>query len=215
MAAASAMLARALDPDFEPPDDAMSERILDAALALAASSGVRHLTMDDVARRARVGRMTVYRRFGTRENLLEALTTREGRRCLAELDDAMAPDAPIVDQVAEGFVTSLRLAREHPLLARLARSEPDSMLESLRADGGGMFAFARAFLAERLRASQRAGVLGAVQVEESAELLVRLAFSFVLIDDTVMPVDDEPRCRALARSLVAPILAAPRSVQPT
>jgi AcrR family transcriptional regulator len=215
MAAATALLARALDPDFQPPDDAMSERILDAALALAASSGVRHLTMDDVARRARVGRMTVYRRFGTKERLLDALTARESRRCLAELDAAMPPDAPIADQVAEGFVTSLRLAREHPLLARLARSEPESVLEALRADGGGLFALARAFAAERLRASQRAGVLGPVPVEESAELLVRLAFSFVLIDDTTLPVDDEPRCRALARSLVAPILAGPRSVQST
>jgi TetR/AcrR family transcriptional regulator, repressor for uid operon len=205
-ASTSALLARVFDPELEPPADAMSERILDAALALAASSGVRHLTMDDVARRARVGRMTVYRRFGTKARLLEALTIREGRRCFAELDAAMPADAPIAEQVAVGFVTSLRLAREHPLLARLARSEPDTVLESLRPDGGAMLALARTFVAERLRASQRAGVLGPVPVEESAELLVRLAVSFVLIDDTVLPLDDEERTRQLARALVAPIL---------
>jgi hypothetical protein len=87
------------------------------------------------------------------------------------------------------------------------------MLEGLRADGGGMFGLARAFVAERLRASQRAGVLGPVPVEESAELLVRLAISFVLLDDTDFPVDDEARLRALARSLVAPIVAAPRRAE--
>jgi len=151
--------------------------------------------------------MTVYRRFGTKAALLEALTVREGRRCLAELDAAMPADAPIAEQVAAGFVTTLRLAREHPLLARLARSEPDGVLEALRTDGGGMFALGRAFVAERLRASQRAGVLGPVPVEESAELLVRLAVSFVLIDDSVLPLEDEARTRQLARALVAPILA--------
>lgn len=203
-----ALLARALDPQVEPPSDALSERVLDAALALSAASGLRNLTMDEVARRARVGRMTVYRRFGDKERLVEALAVREARRCLAELDAAIGPDAPIEDQIAEGFVTSLRLAREHPLLNRLARLEPETVLEALVEDGGAVFAAARAFLAGRLLASQEAGVLGAVDVDATAELLVRLAFSFVLIQESVLPLDDETRAREVARRLIAPVAAA-------
>ena len=189
---ALALLARALDAAVEPPDDAISERVLDATLDLAAASGIRNLTMDDVARRAGVGRMTVYRRFGDKTRLVEALAVREGRRCLAELDAAARPDQPIADQVAEGFVTSVRLAREHPLLNRLARIEPESVLRALTADRGAMFALARTFLAERLRAAQKAGTLDRkVAVDEAAELLVRLSFSFALIDlnagDIVFP----------------------------
>ena len=60
------------------PRTPTSERILDAALALAAASGLRHLTMDDIAARAKVGRMTVYRRFGDKQRLLEALGARRG-----------------------------------------------------------------------------------------------------------------------------------------
>jgi AcrR family transcriptional regulator len=202
------LLARALDPNVEPPSDRVSERILDAALALAAASGIRHLTMDDVARRARVGRMTVYRRFGDRGRLIEALVVRESRRCLAELDAAIGPDAAIEDQIAEGFVSSLRIAREHPLLNRLARFEPETVLDALVADGGAVFAAGRAFVAARLRASQEVGVLGAVDVDEAAELLVRLAFSFVLIQESVLPLDDEARTRALAQRLIAPVLDA-------
>lgn len=201
------LLARALDPQVEPPSDATSERILDAALALSAASGVRHLTMDDVAQRARVGRMTVYRRFGDRDRLVEALAVRECRRCLAELDAAIGPEAPIEEQIAEGFVTSLRLAREHPLLNRLARLEPETVHEALVGDGGAVFAAARAFLAARLRESQQAGVLGQIAVDEAAELLVRLAFSFVLIQESVLPLEDEDRVRELARRLIAPVLA--------
>jgi AcrR family transcriptional regulator len=204
--AASDLLARALDPRVEAPADDMSGRILDAALELAAASGIRNLTMDEVARRAGVGRMTVYRRFGDKARLVEALSVRESRRCLEELDAAIGPDAPIEDQVAAGFVTSLRLAREHPLLARLARFEPEAVLGALRADGGAVFAAARAFVAARLLASQRAGVIGEMDVEAAAELLVRVTVSFVLVQDSALPLDDDERAAELARRLLAPIL---------
>ncbi len=202
-----ALLERALDPTVEaPPDDTLSERVLDAALALSAASGVRNLTMDDVAARAGVGRMTVYRRFGDKARLVESLTVREARRCLAELDAASRPDASIEDQIAEGFVTSLRIAREHPLLNRLARLEPEAVLGTFVADQSAVFAMARTFLAERLRASQRAGVLGPVDADEAAEVLVRLALSFVLIQDSVLPLGDEDATRDVARRLIAPVL---------
>lgn len=202
----SSLLVRALDPSVEPPSDDVSGRILDAALELAAASGIRNLTMDDVASRARVGRMTVYRRFGDKARLVDALTVRESRRCLEELNAAIGPDAPIEDQVAAGFVTSLRLAREHPLLDRLGRFEPEAALEALRADGGAVFAAARAFVAARLRASQEAGVVGAIDVDAVAELLVRVAVSFVFLRDTVLPVDDDEQAGELARRLIAPML---------
>jgi AcrR family transcriptional regulator len=202
----TSLLVRALDPSVEPPSDDVSGRILDAALELAAASGIRNLTMDDVASRARVGRMTVYRRFGDKATLVEALTIRESRRCLEELDAAIGPDAPIEDQVAAGFVTSLRLAREHPLLDRLGRFEPEAVLEALRADGGAVFAAARAFVAARLRASQEAGVVGSLDVDTAAELLVRVAVSFVLVRDTALPIDDDEEAADLARRLIAPML---------
>src|SRR5437879_3968612 len=122
-----ALIARAIASPAEPPTDALSERILDAAPELCAASGVRNLPMDGVAARAAVGRMTVYRRFGQKSSLIEALSMREARRCLAALSDAVDPGAPVADQIAEGFVTSLRLAREHPLLNRLARLEPEAV----------------------------------------------------------------------------------------
>ena len=199
--AALATLERALGD--APAEDATSTRILDATLELAAASGLRHLTMDDVAVRAGVGRMTVYRRFHDRQGLVDALNARETRRCLAELDAAADPSQPIADQVAAGFVTSVRLAAEHPLLARLARVEPASVLATLNA---GVFAAAVQFLAGRLRQAQRAGVLGAVDVDASAELLVRLALSFVRVPGSKLPLQDPTRLEAIARAQIAPML---------
>jgi len=202
----AAVLALALDPRVEPPDDATSEQVLDAALALAAASGLRALTMDEVARRAGVGRMTVYRRFGDKPALVQALTIRETRRCLAELDAAAPRDAPIDQQVAAGFVTALRLARDHPLLNRLARVEPETVLATFTVPGGEVFAAMRAFVAARLHAAQEAGVLEPIDFEQTAELLVRLTLSFVLIQDTVLDLDDEDAMRETARRHVLPLL---------
>ena len=189
-----------------PPDDRMSERILDAALGLVAASGLRALTMDDVAARAGVGRMTVYRRFGERERLIDALAIREARRCLAELDAAAAPDAPIADQIAAGFSTSLRLIRTHPLLDRFARHEPETALKTLNANGGAIFALSREFVATRLRQAQAHGEVGELDLDHAAELLVRLGFSFLLMPQSALPLDDDERARELARALIAPIL---------
>jgi len=208
-AEASNVIELALDPSVEPPEDALSERVLDAALALAAAFGLHNLTIDHVARRARVGRMTVYRRFGSKQRLVDALTVRESRRCLAELDAAAPVDAPAEDQVVAGFVTALRLAREHPLLNRLARLEPETVLEAFTADGSRLFATMRAFAAARMRAAQAAGVLGPVPVDEIAELGVRLCISFVLIQETTLPIEDEAAARGIARRLFLPLLATP------
>jgi hypothetical protein len=108
--------------------------------------------------------------------------------------------------VAAGFVTSLRLAREHPLLNRLARLEPETVLATFTEPGSEVFAAMRTFLAARLHASQEAGVLAPMDVEQTAELLVRLALSFVLIQDTVLELDDDAAMRETARRLVLPLL---------
>ena len=50
--------------------DEIAARILDAALTEGAAKGLERITMDAVAVRARVGRMTVYRRFGGRDGLV-------------------------------------------------------------------------------------------------------------------------------------------------
>ena len=204
---AAALLERALDPAVVPPDDEASGRILDATVDLAAASGIRHLTMDDVARRAGVGRMTVYRRFGDRETLLSALAAREARRCLADLDAAVDPAEPIADQVAAGFIASLRLVREHPLLDRFARLEPEAALEALNANGGAIVALSRAFVAARIAEAQRAGTVAEVDADAAAEVLVRLGFSFLLIPGSALPLDDPEAIKSLVGEMLAPLIA--------
>ena len=206
-ATAPRLLALALDPDVHVDDDAISERILDAALALAAASGLRHLTMDDVARRAGVGRMTVYRRFASKPALIESLSIRECRRCLSMIGSAIDLEAPVIDRAAAVFVTVLRVIREHPMLERLARVEPEALLGELTRDHSGVFRLVRDFLVTLIRTGQEAGELIAGDPELMAEIGLRLGVSFVLMPDSVLPLGDEAATRDAVRGLLAPLIA--------
>lgn len=77
------------------------ERILDAVAALVAEKGLAATTVDDVARRAGVSPVTVYRRFGDRNGLLRAFvqhrTPRRMATTLAESDGDLASD---LDRIA-------------------------------------------------------------------------------------------------------------------
>jgi AcrR family transcriptional regulator len=203
---AARLIELAFDPAVEGHEDAMSQRILDAALELVAASGLRHMTMDDVAARAAVGRMTVYRRFGSRQSLTDALAVRECRRCLEEIGTALDPTRPIDERAAELFVATLRVIREHPLLARLARVEPEALLYELNRDQSAVFRLVRDFLVAQIRAAQAAGELVEAEAEPLAEVAVRLGASFVLMPDSVIALDDEDRTRETIRALIAPVL---------
>jgi AcrR family transcriptional regulator len=199
------LLAQALEPTAEGSGDAMVDRILDAALHLVAASGVRHLTMDDVAERAGVGRMTVYRRFGTRQALLDALTLRESRRCLAEIAAAFRPEDPLPERVADVFLAVMRVIRQNPLLARLARVEPEALLDELTRNDSEAFALVRGFLEAQVIAAQWGGEQPPGDPAVVAELALRLGASFVLMPDSLLTQGGEAATRQAIVALLAPL----------
>jgi AcrR family transcriptional regulator len=70
--------AEALEPTAH--EDEVSVRPLDAARDQFSRMGIRRSTMEDVARRAGVSRITAYRRFATKDALVEQVVRREFRR---------------------------------------------------------------------------------------------------------------------------------------
>jgi AcrR family transcriptional regulator len=65
------------------------DRILDAARELFSERGL-DVTMREVARRAGVGPATVYRRFATKADLVEAAFANQVRLCRAIVDEGCA-----------------------------------------------------------------------------------------------------------------------------
>lgn len=127
-------LARQLRARGVEPGPAMGgsthERIL-AAVRAVIDEHQLSFTIEDVAREAGVGPVTIYRRFGDREGLLRAYLSRTSPRALAaeQLSDLEAPMEPTL----RAFVGSvLRFAHEHPGLLRIALFDDGAALEQLR-----------------------------------------------------------------------------------
>lgn len=191
-------------------DDAMTVRLLDAAFEQFCRTGITRCSMGDVARQAGVSRITVYRRFATKGELVQQVVRREFRRYFAQFI-ADIRDAPtLADRVALGFVSSMRAIRHNPLIGALMTTEPQSVVLSLTGDGGRTLSMVQRFLAGRLRQEQQAGeVAESVDVAVVAEMMVRVSASLLVIPSHVIDVSDETRLAALARTHLAPMLHTP------
>ena len=207
MTATATLAARALGEEVE-PSDATTERILDAAMGQFELVGIRRSSVEDVARRAGLSRMTIYRRFSQKDRLVEAAILRECRRFFAALEAATAELPTLEDRLIESFVAALRFARTHALLQRLVATEPETLLPYLTTEGGPVLAVVREFLVAQIRASQADGIVARFEPEPLAEILARLALSFVLTPESRLPLAHEREGRALARRYLAPMIAA-------
>ncbi len=193
-------------------DDATSARILDAALDRFTTFGVRRTTMDDIAAAAGIGRATVYRRFAGRDEIIRAVILREFARFISEVDAAVQRIEDPLERFIEGFVATLREAREHPLLRRLLEVEPDLLLPFLTLQGAPALSLSRAYLADEFRQSQASGhIRPDVDVDLVAEMLVRLCQSLLLTPDGLIELDDDAGLRHLARAYLAPALFTSRA----
>lgn len=198
------------------PTEATTVRILDAALDELLEFGTRRASLEDVARRAGVARITIYRRFPTKDDLIRAVVLREGRRVFAAVDAVVAELSDLDDQLVEGFAAILDAVRSHPLLQRLLVTETDQTITSLTTQGGAVVALGREYLAGHLLSAQRAGRLADVDVRAVAEILVRLTLSFLLTPDSCIPLATPDEARRFARRFVVPAVspASARAARP-
>jgi AcrR family transcriptional regulator len=195
---------------------ATSERILDAAVSQAEELGVRRLTIGDVARRVGVSRVTVYKYFPGKDQLVEAVLLREMRRFLREVDKAVEPYETLEERLVEGFVFALGWLRRHRLLNRLLRTDPELIVPNLTVGAGPVLAAGREFIAGFARREAEEGHLPLAddQIEGVSELLARAVLSFLLTPDSVIGMRTQDEIRAFAERYLAPTLQALASGPP-
>lgn len=190
--------------------DEITERILAGASEQFRRFGVQRSTMEDVAKRSGVSRITVYRRFATKELLVERTVQHEFRNYFAEFVRDIASAHTVAERVELGFLTSLRVVRSNPLINALFVTDDDMLLSSVVGDEGSTLDNVATFVAGQIRREQEAGNVDAsVDAELVAEVIVRICTSFLLIPSHRVDLDDEDALRALARTILVPMLPPP------
>ncbi|HET8707904.1 MAG TPA: TetR/AcrR family transcriptional regulator, partial [Pseudomonadales bacterium] len=124
--------------------DETAERILDAAVNSFLEFGYRRTTIETVARRLKLSRMTVYRYHADKQSLFKAVFFREFQRSALAIEQRLNELSIAENPVIEGFVLAVTLSRRHPLIRRLLDTEPEWLLLNMTLDGENLLAWGKA-----------------------------------------------------------------------
>ncbi len=178
--------------------DRTSQRILDAALQEAATVGLQRITVEDVVRRAGVSRMTAYRRYPRRDDLVEALVRRETQRFLGAVADAIDATGDPHEGVAEAFIAAVTFARENPMLRRAGQVEPAPI------DSAELLKMGSAFIANYIHGD--AAGRPSQQIRWVADVFARLFFTYISLPPTDPDFGDDAELRRFAHEVLTPMV---------
>ena len=157
------------------------ERILDAAFTLTVEQGWSGVTMARLGEAAGVSRQSVYNEFGNKQQVAQALITRELLRFLEVVDEGLAAGRSPGDSVHRAGTAVLDLATHNPLLKAAlgaAAGSPSPLLPLLTSQSRPLL--------DTATARVEAGLLGAhpqvagPHLADAVDTIVRIVLSHVV-----------------------------------
>jgi AcrR family transcriptional regulator len=138
-----------------PPRGSADDALLDAARAAILAVGWRRTTLTDVARRAGVSRMTLYRRWPDMQTLLGDLMTREWSGVVE--DAALGAGASTRERIAGEVAATVTAMRENALFRKIVHVDPELLLPYLLDRRGRTQEALLGLLGTAIKAGQREG----------------------------------------------------------
>src|ERR671912_1161994 len=181
-------------------------RLLDAAREVILAVGWRRATLTDVARRAGMSRMTVYRAFPDMQSLLAELMTRELLDQVGAViggTDA-SPADQAADVLAREFSAAVGALRGNELFRRIMDVDPEQLLPYLLHRRGRSQDAVIDILSARIAEAQSTGGVRDADPVLMARSLVLAAHGFALsvatmTDGVLTPADFDAELVTLAR----------------
>ncbi|GAA4706065.1 TetR/AcrR family transcriptional regulator [Nocardioides conyzicola] len=190
------------------PRDTARDAYLDAARDCILDVGWRRTTLTEVARRAGVSRMTIYRTWADMPQLLSDLMTREWGGVVADALADEDPDTPTVERLVGDIVGTVQRLRDNELFLRIVDLDPELILPYLFSRRGRSQDAILELTVAALREAQASGEVRAGNPELMARAMLLAAHGFVLSAHTMVgdevsldDLDGELR-RALTRGLL-------------
>lgn len=186
----------------QPLPSPADDRFLDAAGANILAVGWRRTTITDVAKRAGVSRMTVYRRWPEMKALLADLMVREMTRLVdkAVRGPGALVNGPMLGRLVSGVVATVQAARDDELFVRIVEVDPDLLLPYLLERRGRNQDRILALLESAITHGQRDGSVRDGEPRELARSIVLMLHGFALSAHT-MTDDGGPSLADLDRQL--------------
>ena len=200
------LLARLVAGGQTDQDDPAREQILDAAESLFLDFGIRRTTIGQIARRANIGRPTLYKRFADKDVLVQALCMRDSRRLIRDVAKAVSAISPPEEQLVQAFIIAAQQVNQHPLLRRLLDTEPELILPYMTINAGPFVDIGHGLLAPILKSLQAKGHFQKLDIDYLLEALARLFVSIISTPTSRLNSDDPDGVELLARGVLRPLL---------
>ncbi|MBA0048734.1 TetR/AcrR family transcriptional regulator [Mycobacterium sp. NPDC050853] len=189
------------------PDD-IEARLLDASIAVLAEQGTQSATIDEVARRAKVGRATVFRRFSSKDQLFERALGREMYRFLSEVQQRAENFDDVADRVAETFAVCIEITG-HPLLRNASARGRASFIDAIGQGSPSPKDLARGYFVSKIDELRAEGRIPPGDSERQADVLIHIVLGYLVSPESPVDLANPIEVRALARETFSPILLAP------
>jgi AcrR family transcriptional regulator len=158
----------------------MREVALDVAAVEVLARGWRGLQMRTVATRTGVSRQTLYKTFGDKHGLSQALVLRHAQELLEQVDRAMAAGATLRERWAAAVHTTLAAAEGDPLVkAVLLSDSSDEFLPLITSRGAPVLDLARRGLSALVL--RHHPDLDPVRVGTAADAATRMTLSHLVL----------------------------------
>lgn len=179
-----------------PRNEACTGEILEAALHLVAEVGIAGLTMDAVARRAGVGKATIYRRWTSKEALMLDAWMSCVRKPAAPDTGTLQGDLEALLGGIDSPLSDRELQRVFPQMIAAAKVNPD-VADAYRAFVEQRRAPMRAVL---LKGVERGEIDPALDLEVVQDLVIApLMYRWIVTDAPI----DEPMIRQVIATVTA------------
>lgn len=189
--------------------DEIGHQIVAAAREEFVRYGIRRANMEEIARRAGVARVTVYRRFDSKTTLVRAVVMADVLDFVGRFDEVLLGEAPAADRIADATALAVTELRRHPLLSTVLRSDPETLLVALTVEGQPEFELITQILTARVAALIEAGDIRPGDPSRIAEYIVRLVYTTILMPFGELPGSTEDEIRAFAHEFIVPVIIGP------
>jgi len=153
----------------------VEDRVLEAAAACVLAVGVKRVTMTDIARRARMSRPTIYRRWSDINGVLGALMTSRIAGVLDQIPDLGMDREALVQRVV---LVAERLRNDEVVMSVLRDAPEFAMVYIADRLGTSQLIFVDA-LADAIRAGQVEGSVRAGDAQQMAAMCLLITQSTV------------------------------------
>ena len=154
---------------------ASDDPVLRAAYEGVLEIGLGRLTLAEVARRAGVSRMTVYRRYDDLDRLISALLVVEFSAVITEAAERARREQTGRDRLVREVIHVTRRTAEHPLMRRILELDPEMLMPLVVDRLGSSHRIALDRLRQLLAAGQADGSITAGDLEAMSLQVMSMA----------------------------------------